>query len=1086
MRRAQAFTLVSLAFCIGLAPAGFAAGRNLIANPGFEDGLIGWSTGHGWYESPKGSGISAVTLDSTTAHSGKCCLRINGKGNRGITMQVFPVRPGHYHLSAWIKTRGLGAATASVLAEWMSKGEGKWLAGSPIAAVSGDSDWRLVEGDVEAPADARSVHVDLLTNVANSGTAWFDDVSLTRVPTASAPPAAVRFTVAAPNGGSGELKLDWSAHRPEDDVIAYRIYCSDKPFTSSRGLQPAAVVDADARSASVSGLRNGQQYHVAVVAVNMEGMALQAVASTAGTARDLKPPQSPRVTVRPLMAGSRFGQSALLSWTVSPEDDDIAEFDIEVSSDRNGRLLRLPPDARSTLLKNLPQRNALLYVVAKDQSGNTSQPAEVMVAASSPGTGKAALSGVVTVGRTPAAGAAVEVRRGGRVIARTTTSYLGRYVFAELPDGMFLVQATRAGLPVSRPIYILTGGGAITADIELPPAKPWTAWVVDPVANVFRDAPAPASPSLSVHVTALANQKRSAQIVIRPTQDLTISGVRFESLLSADGARAIPAENLSYNFVSYVHLKANSTAMPPDELVRKAPDDFPDELSGDASRDVKASNAQPIFITIGVPKSTKAGVYTGRAFVETPLGEQPFAIRVNVIPLRFPDKTRLFVVNWLDWNALARRHGVTPWTDGFYHAIRIYTRLMREHHQNVIVIPPDLCRIYVEPDKSVTFDWSQFDRAAMFFIDEGVGERLCIGHLGGRTTGEWECPTFSLSPRPATFRESGQPTSVTPEEFAAALQDHLEKKGWLARTMQHIGDEPIPVNVASYREQSARIHKAAPKLRRIDAIHVPDLKGALEVWVPELEYFDRWYEGYRRFQRAGDAELWFYIAWVPQGKYPQRLIDTHAIKARTIHWMNYLWDTAGYLHWALEWWDIDVESLAPGDSRIIWPGKEGPNSSLRYEAQREGLEDCEMLSMLEDAGRDAAAKLGVTGYDPKSRPKELGHSVIRTITDYSRSYSELEAVRAQVGAEIVGLRKGPVLLTRVSKTADKPVKAGDITVEGWSEAGAAVTVNGKAVKAADGRFRLSVSVSVPSPDIVVRASKGGRTSEVVRRYKLDG
>ena len=81
--------------------------------------------------------------------------------------------------------------------------------------------------------------------------------------------------------------------------------------------------------------------------------------------------------------------------------------------------------------------------------------------------------------------------------------------------------------------------------------------------------------------------------------------------------------------------------------------------------------------------------------------------------------------------------------------------------------------------------------------------------------------------------------------------------------------------------------------------------------------------------RVGN-ELWFYIAWVPQGRYPNRMIDSQAIKSRVLHWLNATYDTTGYLHWALNHWQIPLSSLeSPGDQYICWPSRRFiANSSL--------------------------------------------------------------------------------------------------------------------------------------------------------------
>ena len=48
-------------------------------------------------------------------------------------------------------------------------------------------------------------------------------------------------------------------------------------------------------------------------------------------------------------------------------------------------------------------------------------------------------------------------------------------------------------------------------------------------------------------------------------------------------------------------------------------------------------------------------------------------------------------------------------------------------------------------------------------------------------------------------------------ELLPALEQHLEAMGLLDRFAVHVADEPIPENVESYRELSARVHEAAPR-----------------------------------------------------------------------------------------------------------------------------------------------------------------------------------------------------------------------------------------------------------------------------------
>ena len=128
------------------------------------------------------------------------------------------------------------------------------------------------------------------------------------------------------------------------------------------------------------------------------------------------------------------------------------------------------------------------------------------------------------------------------------------------------------------------------------------------------------------------------------------------------------------------------------------------------------------------------------------------------------------------------------------------------------------------------------------------------------------------------------------------------------------------------------------------------------------------------------------------------MIDSSAIKPRVLHWLNGLYDTDGYLHWALNHWQIPLTSLnSPGDQYITWPSKRYVgNSSLRYEAEREGLEDCELMFMV----RDKYMQQGLTHAQAQAKMEAIGREAVTDFQNYTRSWAELERVRGKLLAEL--------------------------------------------------------------------------------------
>ena len=192
----------AMAFMAAITPAASSQEEtNLVHNAGFEDGAARWSL-------PKTFGVA-----DDFAHTGAHSLRLvnTNKAVYLLASQAIPFKPGmKYRYAAWIKTRGVqGEETgATICMEW--SGAKGWLGGSYASGKKGDRDWFRVE-DVTAPIprEATHVRVNLYLRKGMTGTAWFDDVSVTE----SYPPA-LDAALLLPNYRGRLLKND-----PDSRVI---------------------------------------------------------------------------------------------------------------------------------------------------------------------------------------------------------------------------------------------------------------------------------------------------------------------------------------------------------------------------------------------------------------------------------------------------------------------------------------------------------------------------------------------------------------------------------------------------------------------------------------------------------------------------------------------------------------------------------------------------------------------------------------------------------------------------------------------------------------------------------------------------
>ena len=115
-------------------------------------------------------------------------------------------------------------------------------------------------------------------------------------------------------------------------------------------------------------------------------------------------------------------------------------------------------------------------------------------------------------------------------------------------------------------------------------------------------------------------------------------------------------------------------------------------------------------------------------------------------------------------------------------------------------------------------------------------------------------------------------------------------------------------------------------------------------------------------------------------------------------WGAAFYNTSGYLHWGLNQYHgdpfqqsvvhhpspvaADNNFLPAGDTHIIYPGKDRPLSSIRFEAHRIGCEDFDLLQMLKKE-------------DEKMYDK-LVNTLFRSYTDYNLAVKDYRKTKRKL------------------------------------------------------------------------------------------
>lgn len=344
------------------------------------------------------------------------------------------------------------------------------------------------------------------------------------------------------------------------------------------------------------------------------------------------------------------------------------------------------------------------------------------------------------------------------------------------------------------------------------------------------------------------------------------------------------------------------------------------------------------------------------------------------------------MLNFFDYDNLAVQHGVEKGGEAYWRLFRQYVRAELDMRCTHILLPPG--EAVFEGGKLTGFDFTLAQRAGQIAAEENA-PWLCGGHIAHWH--DWDDGEY--------FPNWDQKTGITTPEGYLQIQlyfrqwrEVIEANGWQGRMAQALADEPQTCNDKTYRILAGMCRKFLPGVPIIDAVETTNLGGGIDIWVPKQDTYEKWRDAYEALKAAGE-EMWFYTCAFPAGAIMNRSMDLPLTASRAVMWMGALYRLSGFLHWGFNYYigdDIWHSACCPhkgallpaGDAHIVYPGPEGPWRSMRFEAQRAGAEEWELL---EQAFRAA----------PEETEK-LIHAVCSSFREYTREGKVLTGTRAQL------------------------------------------------------------------------------------------
>jgi hypothetical protein len=528
----------------------------------------------------------------------------------------------------------------------------------------------------------------------------------------------------------------------------------------------------------------------------------------------------------------------------------------------------------------------------------------------------------------------------------------------------------------------------------------FNAWFVDSLVKVFPPDKPGANALARPELWAARNQHVSLQLAVRSSQTQRMLTARATPPENKEGQKIL---TVTIHPVGYVVVGSHSTDTPDEELVGEAPGWYPDPI-GDFPIDLRSDWTRSFWVTIHVPPDAKPGDY--RSAIDVNAGGHSLAraeFRLNVVEASVPEERSLRVTNWFSLNDKVSRqfYGISAFSPEWWTLVENVGRVLADHRQNVVLTPlMDLVQPSLQND-DLHYDFANLDRWVETFQRAGTIGTIEGSHLLGRAGGyhgALQAEIFQVVDsqiKKVNLSPDDPEVSKFMTRFLPALNSHLEERGWKTRYLQHILDEAHGSEPESYAKMTALVRRYLPGTATIDAVdaaHMPELvQQNCDVWVPLLGRFDGQMEMLKQRSQAG-KETWFYTCLSPRGKYLNRLMDYSLVKVRLLQWLNFKLQFTGFLHWGGNHWTPDpfkdtqpvinenTELLPPGDAFIVYPDRARRSvlSSIRLETMREGIEDYELLRLLQ-AHRSAEAE-------------RIATAAVSSFTDYVRDSREFRKI----------------------------------------------------------------------------------------------
>jgi hypothetical protein len=493
-------------------------------------------------------------------------------------------------------------------------------------------------------------------------------------------------------------------------------------------------------------------------------------------------------------------------------------------------------------------------------------------------------------------------------------------------------------------------------------------WVVHPLVKVFPDDPPPKAAITGLSVRVARGETEALQVVVYAGAKPRRVAVSVGGWSAENVAARTPTARVAR--VGYVPVDAPSEyyrwegpfwARPKPTNRRGATDGWagwwPDPLWPQSTGSVAAGQNQPFWILVDVPPQTPAGRFRAQLRIAVDGVERVVPLDVDVIAVDLPRRPSLIAL--FDLRRGHRDFGTGMMEPGT-EARRQWLRFLAEHRLGVDSIRP-APKFELRGDR-VYVDLTNYEAEA----------RYCFAELDMRAA---YLPQFfyefgwAYRPKSRWGLEPFDPAHVAAvQECARQFAQWARAHGWHDRFIHYISDEPHFRHdhvVEQMRRLCQLYHDSGAGFPIYSSTwrYCPAWSDSLDIWgIGQYGCFP--VEAIREVQQKGRQVL-----FTGDG---QLALDTPYLAIERL-WPYYCfrYGAIGFEFWGVSWWTWNPWQFGwhpfirqsddgqrwyyvrypNGDGYLAYPGEavglQGPISSVRLEQVREGLEDYELLRLLQ-------------------------------------------------------------------------------------------------------------------------------------------